>query len=193
MTTSTRIDYLTGDQRTNLYRAFFGRRYQHGELLQVGGQNYGTSADPAVGGGNELSLFARLGWANRIWSFDAYYMHADRTRDLRDNVIGSTLLEPAIQRQDRKRVDMYFRAGYGDPDSGAWAQAMVAHSNFNEHSPFSALEGLPIDSADTTRTSTQYILTGGLTRWGMRLSAAERYHRLQTGGVSATDVRAAGP
>ena len=82
-TTSTRIDVLTGDQRTNLYRAFFGKRYQHGELLQVGGQSYGTSSDQDVGGGNELSLFARLGWANKDWSVDGYYMHADRTRDAR--------------------------------------------------------------------------------------------------------------
>jgi hypothetical protein len=189
-TTSTRIDVLTGDQRTNLYRAFFGKRYQHGELLQVGGQSYGTSSDPSVGGGNELALFARLGWANKDWSVDAYYMHAGRTRDLREQDFGNTLLEPAIPEQDRTRADMYFRAGYGTPDSGVWAQAMVAHSNFTENSPFSNLQDLPVDSADTTRTSTQYIATGGFTRWGMRLSGVERYHQLQTGGVSATEVRA---
>ncbi|HLB10879.1 MAG TPA: Plug domain-containing protein [Gemmatimonadaceae bacterium] len=189
-TTSTRIDVLTGDQRTNLYRAFFGRRYKHGEILQVGGQSYGTSSDQTVGGGNELALFARLGWASKNWSVDGYYLHADRTRDERVQDLGNVLLEPAIPQQDRKRADMYFRAGYGDPDSGAWAQAMVAHSNFTEHTPFSALAGLPVDSADTSRTSTQYIVTGGLTRWGLRLSGAERYHKLQTGGMSATEVRA---
>ncbi|MBK5189026.1 MAG: hypothetical protein JJD97_12345 [Gemmatimonadaceae bacterium] len=189
-TTSTRIDVVTGDQRTNLYRAFFGRRFQHGELLQVGGQSYGTSSDQGVGGGNELSLFARLGWAKGSWSVDGYLMHAERTRDLRQQDIGNTLLEPDIPEQRRLRADMYFRTGYGDPDSGVWAQAMVAHSNVREHSPFGALANLPVDSADTTRTSTQYIVTGGLTRWGLRLSAAERYHQLQTGGVGATEVRA---
>jgi hypothetical protein len=189
-TTSTRIDVLTGDQRTNLYRAFFGKRYQHGELLQVGGQSYGTSSDQGVGGGNELALFARLGWANKDWSFDGYYMHADRTRDTRQQDIGNVLLEPEIPEQDRARIDMYLRAARGNPDSGVWAQAMVAHSNFREHSDFSNIPDIPLDSADTTRTSTQYIITGGLTRWGLRLSGAERYHRLQTGGVSATEVRA---
>jgi hypothetical protein len=189
-TTSTRIDVLTGDQRTNLYRAFFGKRYQHGELLQVGGQSYGTSSDQGVGGGNELALFARLGWANKDWSVDGYYMHADRTRDARQINIPNTLLEPEIPEQDRARVDMYLRAGRGDPDSGVWAQAMVAHTNFREHSDFSAIPDIPRDSADTTRTSTQYIVTGGLTRWGLRLSGVERYHKLQTGGVSATEVRA---
>jgi hypothetical protein len=189
-TTSTRIDVLTGDQRTNLYRAFFGKRYKHGEILQVGGQNYGTASDVGVGGGSELALFGRLGWANKDWSVDGFYMNADRDRDLRQQDIANTLLEPGIPRQKRNRTDMYLRLGHGDPDSGVWAQGMVAHSNFTEKTPFSSLGTLPTDSADTVRTSTQYIATGGFTRWGFRLSGAERYHKLQTGGVSATEVRA---
>jgi TonB-dependent Receptor Plug Domain len=189
-TTSTRIDAVQSDQRTNLYRAFFGKRYQHGELLQVGGQNYGTASDATVGGGNELSLFARLGWARKLWSVDGYFMHAERTRDLRFQDQGNTLLEDSIPEQNRLRSDMYFRAGYGDPDSGAWVQTMVAHTNFTEHSDFTPPGSIAVDSADTTRTSTQYIATGGFTRWGFRLSGAERYDKLQTGGVSATTVRA---
>lgn len=189
-TTSTRIDVLTGDQRTNLYRAFFGKRYKHGELLQVGGQQYGTSSDNGVGGGDELALFGRLGWANKNWSFDGYLMHADRTRDFRQQEIPNGLLQPGIPEQKRTRADMYLRLGHGDPDSGVWAQAMVAHSNFTEKTGFSAIADLPTDSADTARTSTQYIATGGFTRWGLRLSGIERYHTLQTGGVSATELRA---
>lgn len=190
-TTSTRIDVLNSDQRTNLYRGFFGKRYEHGQLLQVGGQNYGTSSDATVGGGNELSLFGRLGWARKQWSVDGYFMHADRTRDLRVQDQGNTLLEDAIPEQDRKRTDMYFRAGFGDPDSGAWVQGMLAHTNFTEHSPFSPGGATVVDSADTARTSTQYIATGGFTRWGLRLSGIERYDKLQTGGVNATSLRAA--
>lgn len=189
-TTSTRIDVVQSDQRTNLYRAFFGKRFRHGELLQVGGQNYGTSSSAAVGGGNELSLFARVGWARRLWSVDGYYMHAERTRDLRLQDQGNTLLEDSIPNQKRLRSDMYFRAGYGDPDSGAWAQAVVAHTSFNEHSNFTPAGSILVDSADTARTSTQYIATGGFTRWGLRLSGAERYDKLRTSGVSATSVRA---
>lgn len=189
-TTSTRIDAVQSDQRTNLYRAFFGKRFQHGELLQVGGQSYGTSNDVTVGGGNELALFGRLGWARKLWSVDGYFMHADRTRDLRIQDQGNALLEDSIPEQDRLRTDMYLRAGYGDPDSGAWVQTMVAHTNFTEHSPFTPIGSIAVDSADTTRTSTQYIATGGFTRWGFRLSGAERYDKLQTGGVSATTLRA---
>ncbi|HSU92622.1 MAG TPA: Plug domain-containing protein [Gemmatimonadaceae bacterium] len=189
-TTSTRIDVLDGDQRTHLYRGFFGKRYEHGEVLQVGGQQYGTSSDQAVGGGDALALFGRLGWANKDWSFDGFLMHADRDRDRRQPDLANALLENGIPEQKRTRADMYVRAARGDPDSGVWVQAMVAHSNFTEKTGFSALAGLPPDSADTVRTSTQYIATGGFTRWGLRLSGAERYHKLQTGGVSATALRA---
>ena len=189
-TTSTRIDVLDGDQRTHLYRGFFGKRYKHGEALQVGGQQYGTSSDPLVGGGDDLALFARLGWANKRWSVDGYLMHDERTRDVRVQEQGNTLLEDSIPRQNRRRADMYLRAGLGNPDSGVWAQAMVAHTNFTEHSPFVLLGSVAVDTADTTRTSTEYIVTGGLTKWGMRLSGVERYHQLQTGGVSSTAVRA---
>ena len=34
----SRTDIYTGDLNTNLYRGLFGRRYQHGEALQVAGQ-----------------------------------------------------------------------------------------------------------------------------------------------------------
>src|SRR5690606_23776649 len=36
-TSSTRTDVATGDQETNLYRGMFGRRFKHGEVLQLGG------------------------------------------------------------------------------------------------------------------------------------------------------------
>jgi hypothetical protein len=189
-TTSTRIDVINGDQRTNLYRGFFGKRFKHGGLLQLGGQSYGTSSDQQVGGGNELALFARLGWAYKRWSLDGYYLHAERTRDIRHRDIEDPILAPDIPEQDRTRKDSYLRAGYGDPDSGAWAQAMVARSNFREHSPFNAPGGItPVDSADTTRASTQYIMTGGFTRWGLRLSAIERLHKMDAGTLSSTTAR----
>ena len=115
------------------------------------------------------------------------------TRDLRQQDIGRTACSSlAFRAQNRTREDMYLRAGRGDPDSGVWAQAMVAHSTTSPRSTplHRARRHFPLDSADTTRTSTQYIVTGGLTRWGLRLSGAERYHKLQTGGVSATELRA---
>ena len=38
----TRADIATGDQSSNLYRAWFGRRYDHGEALQVAAEQYTT-------------------------------------------------------------------------------------------------------------------------------------------------------
>ena len=38
----TRADVATGDQNTNLSRAFFGRRFAHGEALQVTAEQFST-------------------------------------------------------------------------------------------------------------------------------------------------------
>jgi hypothetical protein len=38
----TRADVATGDQNTNLYRAFFGRRFAHGEALQLAAEQFST-------------------------------------------------------------------------------------------------------------------------------------------------------
>ena len=44
----TRTDVSTGDQQTNLYRGFFGRRYDDGAALQFGAQQYGTTPPIAL-------------------------------------------------------------------------------------------------------------------------------------------------
>ena len=138
-TTSTRIDVLTGDQRTNLYRAFFGKRYNHGEMLQVGGQSYGTSSDPAVGGGNELALFATTRLGEQGLERRRLSTCTPGARAIcASRISGTRCSSRRIPRQERTRADMYLRAGHGTPDSGVWVQAMVAHSNFTENSPFSS-------------------------------------------------------
>ena len=40
---------FTGDEDTNLYRGFLGRRFGHGEAVQAGFQQYGTSGVPSGG------------------------------------------------------------------------------------------------------------------------------------------------
>ncbi|HVE79033.1 MAG TPA: Plug domain-containing protein, partial [Gemmatimonadaceae bacterium] len=61
-TSNTRTDVMTGDEDTNLYRGFFAKRFRRGEALQVGAQQYGTTAPRSGdGGGDALSLLARVG------------------------------------------------------------------------------------------------------------------------------------
>lgn len=189
-TTSTRIDVLTGDQGTNLYRGFFGKRYDNGLGLQLAGQQYGTTSDPTIGGGDELALMARLGWAGGPWSIDAFATRASRTRDEEDvQVVGASGMVPE---QDRDRLDGYLRAAYGDPDHGAWAQVLVAREQFRDHSAFHApLLYAAADSADTTNTETQYVAAAGFTRWGLRLSAADRFHAGAAGNMNSLQTRVA--
>jgi hypothetical protein len=185
----SRTDVLTGDQSTNAYRGFFGKRYKHGEALQLAGQQWGTSNNPFVGGGDELSLLGRLGFARRQWSFEAVAVRSNRTRDMQE-----AQLEPSsvIPRLKRTRTDAYIRASRGDPDtSRTWAQLMVGRQVFREHSPFTTASGtFGADSADTTQRVTQYVLAGGLTRSGLRLSATERLHHLEGRTLNSLSARA---
>ena len=189
--TNTRVDVLTGDEGTNLYRGFYGKRYGNGMALQLTGQQYGTNSDPTIGGGDELALTGRLGWAKGPWSIDGYAVRSSRTRDEQDmDLVTNT--NGVVPEQDRTRTDAYLRAGYGDPDSGSWAQVMVAAQQFAEHSNFHPqLEFAPADSADTTVSAKQLVATGGFTRWGLRLSAADRLHILPNATMNSLEARLA--
>src|SRR5207245_2464292 len=47
--TSTRTDVSTGDQATNLYRGFYGKRLDHGQVVQFAAQQYGTTPPSITG------------------------------------------------------------------------------------------------------------------------------------------------
>ena len=40
----TRIDVATGNEDTNLYRGFYGKRFDNGGVLQLAGQQYGVTS-----------------------------------------------------------------------------------------------------------------------------------------------------
>ncbi|MFN2398684.1 MAG: hypothetical protein ABR543_08640 [Gemmatimonadaceae bacterium] len=166
----TRTDVMTGDLETNVYRGFFGRRFQNGLGLQLAGQQYGygeSGLRSSDAGGDQLALVARLGWARGIWSVDGYAIRATRTRDRQEREQGNG---DFIARLRATRTDAYLRAGVGDPERGAWLQALAANADFTEKTPFTP----PRDSADTTRSETQFVASAGFTRWGFRLSAEDR-------------------
>lgn len=171
----TRADVLTGDQGTNLYRGFYGKRFHNGLGIQLGARSYGTNGGTDIGGGNELAFIGRLGWAKGRWSLDAFASRASRTRDEEIPAAGTGYVAP----QKRTRTDAYVRGGWGNPEAGAWAQLMVAREEFHENTNIGAGTALQVpDSADTTRAETQYVAAAGLTKWGLRLSATNRLHVL---------------
>lgn len=184
-TPNTRTDILTGDEDTNLYRGFFGKRFRHGEALQLAAQQYGYDARNAgFGGGDQLAVLGRLGIARRRWSVDAFALRASRTRDLHTRFFDASVSIPPLR---GTRTDAYLRAAAGDPDAGPWLQLLAAHQRFDEASPADGTA----DAADTSTSLAQYVATGGARLGRFRLSGAARMHVLRDETVAAITGRAA--
>src|SRR5678810_1099911 len=49
----TRTDVNTGDQQTNMYRGFYGRRFRNGAAFQFGAQQYGTTPPTLFGSASD--------------------------------------------------------------------------------------------------------------------------------------------
>jgi hypothetical protein len=173
----THADIATGDQNTNLYRAYFGRRYDHGEALQVAAEQYSAQPErrlPSTGG---LHLMGRFGLTHGPWSADLFAERSDVDRgpwvgtgtfaDTRDTVA-------ALQ---TRRTTAYARFGNGDPDRGRWFQLLAAVEGHQGTPRRSGLASSTTLVPDTTAYETQYLLTGGVTLLGARVSAAERLRR----------------
>ena len=165
----TRTDVYTGDQSTNLYRGLFGRRYEHGEVLQLGGQQFGTDPGRNIESSDQLALLARLGVARKKWSADFFMLSGDRDRG-RAFADNSTDTIPATQ---STRTDAYLRFGWGNSASGAWAQAIAHGARYVFGGQ--PISGVTTPTADTTRFESQYLITGGYSVGPWRASVAQRY------------------
>lgn len=187
-TPETRTDVSTGDQATNMYRGFFGRRWRNGLALQFAAQQYGTTPPSLLGtSSDQTGVVARAGWSNSQWSVDGFMTRIGRHRGtiIRTNQTGNVISQSdSIPSVESTRADYYFRVGYADPDtSHFWAQAMAVSSKYD----YSGLRTLrianpttPDDSAfnamslDTTSSRAQYVFTAGTTRGPLRFSATDR-------------------
>ena len=171
----TRTDISSGDYQTNLYRGFFGRRFQHGESLQFGVQQYGTAPARGSATSDQLSLMGRLGWARGKFSFDAFMLQVGSHRGtIVDRTTGDS-----VPRLQATRRDAYVRVGYGDPDRGGWLQATAATTRYRYSGASAPASTSTTDTTavpgDTTVSAAQYVLAAGLTEGGVRLSATARY------------------
>lgn len=168
----TRVDVLTGDDETNLYRAYYGKRFGNGGLLQVTAQQFGTGSRNrrAGGGGDVVNPVIRLGWAHRDVSVDAYLTRLDRRRNatLDPNNQQAELLPRLSVRRD----EGYLRVGVGDPEQGVWAQAIANVLRFRNEEPDKRSD--TVSTADTSLYRAQYVVAGGANRWGLRASGTGR-------------------
>jgi hypothetical protein len=176
----TRADIATGDQNTNLYRAFLGRRFSHGEAFQLAAEQFNTQPDRALPSSDGLNLMLRVGTTYGPWSADLFAERSNRNRapwvgsgNNADNV--DTL--PGAQTQ---RTTAYARIANGDPDRGRWFQLLASTNDYrlSQRASNSFLSGTTTGDTtavpDTTLSENQYLLTGGLTYGAFRVSGAER-------------------
>lgn len=166
----TRTDIYTGDQGTNLYRGLFGRRYQHGEVIQAAGQQFGTNPGRFTESSDQLGALVRVGWASGRWSTDAFVLRSDRNR-------GRTFSEgtrDTVPATESSRADAYARVAWGSPDSGPWVQGLASATRYAFGGKGTSSTGTPI-SVDTSRSRSQYVLAGGYARGPLRASVTQRY------------------
>lgn len=193
----TRTDVSTGDQQTNLYRGYFGRRFDNGAAIQFGAQQYGTTPPSVYGtSSDQLGLVGRIGWAGRNWSVDA---NVTRTSGQRGSIFGATA-DDSIPTTPSTRSDAYLRLGYRDPDtSHVWAQALAVASSFKYTGIRTLIISSPQtkeDSAlatatlDTNRFESQYVLTAGTVRGPFRLSGTERLFGANGHHIATPSARA---
>jgi hypothetical protein len=196
----TRTDISTGNENTNLYRGYYGKRYDRGQLLQLAGQQYGTNSNRTAGTGDALSLLGRIGLGRKSWSADAFVNRTHINRSTQR--VLPTSNRPAIPPFDATNTVAYLRAGFGHVDSGPWFQIVAATQKFRESSPHtSGDEGaattaggtlVPRDTADTTTSSSQIVVGGGLRFGAGRLTVQERMrtteHRRDYGPLARVEI-----
>ena len=171
----TRTDVYTGDEDTNIYRGFYGKRFASGAGLQLAGQQFSTRSARLGGGGDALSFMARFGIARRLWSVDALAERRNATRVLQPIFGQEGLSLPPFE---GTQTLAYMRAGLGNPAGGPWVQAVAANMRLAEKTSHVTAETavtsrIRPDTSDTTTRRIQYVLLGGITRGPLRLTVAD--------------------
>jgi hypothetical protein len=187
-TPTTRADVLTGDQNTNLYRGWFGRRYAHGEALQVSAQQTSTQPNSSVPSTDGQSYMLRVGIANGPWSADLTALRSGANRDRWVGQGNLIQLTDSIAPWNANRTTAYLRLANGDPDAGRWAQLIA--SSHSWHGTARGLNGDTLSAHDSTSYESQYLLTGGIRRGLLRASAAERIRVARHETSAVPSVRA---
>lgn len=198
-TPDTRTDVSTGDQQTNLFRGFYGRRANHGEVVQLGAEQLSCCTTNIFGGGGTATgIVGRVGWARPGLTVDGFISRISRSRSRTLREFGNP--GDSIPSVSSSRTDMYFRVAGADPDtSPVWWQAMVVGSKYDYGGvrtrtiPFpktaadSAFNNIPLD---TNTFRTQYVLTGGTARGPLRVSLTNRLFASGGKSIITPSVRA---
>ncbi|MEO7101830.1 MAG: Plug domain-containing protein [Gemmatimonadaceae bacterium] len=174
----TRIDALTGDLNTNLYRAFYGKRFYNGAGLQVALQQYGVTDNRNGGGGQDFTGMLRYGIAHSAWSLDATAIRSNDTRTTTSRFNGGIGL-PGYR---AARTLGYLRAAVGREGTGPFLQLVASTEILKENSSHMSSGvaqgyGFAADTVDSLASVAQYVATAGFDAGGGRLRLIERYRR----------------
>jgi hypothetical protein len=182
----TRVDIATGNEDTNLYRGFYGKRFDNGGVLQFAGQQYGVASPRFAGAGDGLSLLSRVGIAKKGWSIDAFVNRTHATRDIERPAASSG--RPPILALDATHTDAYIRAAVGGVSSGPWAQATIASLGFKGTTDpdRSVTATSQPDTLPRRSSEAQYNLSAGYTLGPARLEVQDRLRA--SGGTSYNSV-----
>jgi hypothetical protein len=172
----TRVDIATGNEDTNLYRGFYGKRFDNGGVLQLAGQQNGVASTRFAGSGDALSLVGRLGIARKRWSIDAFVNRTHATRDIQRPVVGY----PPVLSLDATHTNAYLRAAVGGVNSGPWAQVTVASLGFKGTTGPDRSVGATSqpDTLPRRNSETQYNISAGSTLGPARLEVQDRLRAL---------------
>lgn len=197
----TRTDVSTGDQQTNMYRGFYGKRFHNGAGFQFGAQQYGTTPPRRFGSSSDNnSAIARIGLARENWSIDVFATRIGRHRGVivGENPDGTP--GDSIPTVGSTRNDAYLRAAYGDPDaSPLWLQLMAVASSYKYTGVRTRSIANPLTAADsafnqisldTSVSVAQYVASAGAVRGPLQVSANTRLFRSRGRSLLSPSVRA---
>ncbi|MEO8578605.1 MAG: Plug domain-containing protein [Gemmatimonadales bacterium] len=175
----TRADVATGNEDTNLYRGYYGKRFQNGAALQFAGQQYGVRSSRFAGAGDALSLLTRYGVAKKSWSLDGFVIRHHPTRDIQRPTAG--LGRPPVLSLDATYTDAYVRAAVGSSNRGPWAQVTVASLAFKGTTgpDRSVAATSQPDTLERRVSETQYNVSAGYTLGALRVEVQDRLRAIR--------------
>ena len=204
----TRIDIHTGDLQTNSYRGFYARRFPGGQVVQLAGNHYATTDRRTGESGDQTSFWGRLGVARNNWSLDGTLLRSGRkftARALEDEVSNPSDTLPDMNGISTIAIG---RFAWGNPGRGPWLQALASAQSYSIRNPeLTVIDSVPgpggggpggspddpdtlVVPNDTTQSRPQFVLTGGVSRGPLRLSAAARMRRWRGENSLSPAVRA---
>src|SRR5438552_2307283 len=172
----TRADVATGNEDTNLYRGFYGKRLDNGGVMQFAGQQFGVTSPRFAGSGDALSLLSRVGVAKTNWSVDGFIIRHHSTRDIERPLAG----RPPILALDATNTDAYVRAAVGGVNTGRWALVSIASLGFKGTSaPDRSVSATAFsDTLERRVSENQYNASAGYTLGTARVEFHNRLHTL---------------